>query len=201
MHMSHLEKEKQMGKIALSQNTSLDGVMQSPGPMDVPFKYRGWAVDFDFNYEEEVGLEQAQNSEALLLGRVTYEAMQAFWPTAEGQLAERLNELPKYVVSSTLTDPAWNATVLGDNWPQEVARLRKELDGELLVYGSRRLSRALIGMGLVDELRLLVYPLVLGAGDRLFGETQDKIALRLVESRPLGGGVVNMIYAPAMADG
>jgi dihydrofolate reductase len=192
-----------MGKIALSQNTSLDGVMQSPGPQDVPFKYRGWAVDFDggFNYEEEVGLEQAQNSEALLLGRVTYEAMLAFWPTSEGELADRLNELPKYVVSSTLTDPAWNATVLGEDWPKEAARLRKELDGDVLVYGSRRLSQALIGIGLVDELRLLVYPLVLGAGDRLFGETQDRIALRLVESRPLGGGVVNMIYAPATADG
>jgi dihydrofolate reductase len=192
-----------MGNIALSQNTSLDGVMQSPGPGDVPFKYRGWAVDFNggFNYEEEVGLEQAQNSEALLLGRVTYEAMQSFWPTAGGELADRLNELPKYVVSSTLTDPPWNATALGDDWPEEVARLRKELDGDILVYGSRRLSRALIGMGLVDELRLLVYPLVLGAGDRLFGETQDKIALRLVESRPLGGGVVSMVYAPATADG
>ncbi|MGH3131603.1 MAG: dihydrofolate reductase family protein, partial [Gaiellaceae bacterium] len=106
---------------------------------------------------EEFGLEQAQNAEALLLGRVTYEIMQAFWPTAEGELADRLNELPKYVVSSTLTDPPWNATVLGDDWPEEVARLRKELDGEILVYGSRRLSQALIGMGLVDELRLLVY--------------------------------------------
>src|SRR5215218_6018331 len=186
-------------QIALSQATSLDGVMQSPGPMDVPFKYRGWAVDFDFNYEEDVGLEQAQNSEALLLGRVTYEAMQAFWPTAEGELADRLNELPKYVVSSTLTDPAWNATVLGDDWPEEVARLRKELDGEIVVYGSRRLSRALIRMGLVDEVRLLVYPLVLGAGDRLFGQTQDKIPMRLVELRPFGGGVVNMIYSPAGA--
>jgi dihydrofolate reductase len=190
-----------MGKIALSQNTSLDGVMQSPGPADVPFKYRGWAVDHDFDYDKEVGLEQAQNAGALLLGRVTYEAMQAFWPTAEGQLADRLNELPKYVVSSTLTDPSWNATVLGDDWPEEVGRLRKELDGEILVYGSRRLSQALIGMGLVDELRLLVYPLVLGAGDRLFGETEDKIALRLVESRPLGGGVVSMIYAPATGTG
>jgi dihydrofolate reductase len=196
-----------MGKIALSQNTSLDGVMQSPGPTDVPFKYRGWAVEFGggpegarFNYEEEIGLEQAQNAEALLLGRVTYEAMQAFWPTAEGALAARLNELPKYVVSSTLTDAPWNATVLADDWREEVARLRKELDGEILVYGSRRLSQALIGMGLVDELRLLVYPLVLGAGDRLFEVTQDKIALRLVESRPLGGGVVSMIYAPAMSD-
>jgi dihydrofolate reductase len=207
MSYSTAEKEKQMGKIALSQNISLDGVMQSPGPTDVPFKYRGWAVEFDggpegarFNYEEEVGLEQAQNSEALLLGRVTYEAMQAFWPTAEGELADRLNELPKYVVSSTLTDLAWNATALGDDWPEEVARLQKGLDGEIVVYGSRRLSQALIGMGLVDELRLLVYPLVLGAGDRLFGETQDKIPLRLVESRPFGGGVVSMIYAPATAD-
>jgi dihydrofolate reductase len=191
-----------MGKIALTQLTSLDGVMQSPGPMDVPFKYRGWAVDFDGGPDyDRFKLEEAQNADVLLLGRVTYEAMQAFWPTAEGEFADRLNELPKYVVSSTLTDPHWNATVLGDDWPEEVARLRKELDGEILVYGSRRLSRALIGMGLVDELRLQVYPVVLGAGDRLFGETQDKIALRLVESRPFGGGVVSMIYAPAMADG
>jgi dihydrofolate reductase len=191
-----------MGRIALTQLTSLDGVMQSPGSTDVPFKYRGWVLDFDIGPEgDRFKLEEAQNAEALLLGRVTYEAMQAFWPTAEGEFADRLNELPKYVVSSTLTDPHWNATVLGDDWPEKVARLRKELDGEIVVYGSRRLSRALIGMGLVDELRLQVYPVVLGAGDRLFGETQDKIPLRLVESRPFGGGVVSMIYAPAMADG
>jgi dihydrofolate reductase len=191
-----------MGRIAVTQLTSLDGVMQSPGSTDVPFKYRGWAVDFDAGPEaDRFKLEEAQNSEALLLGRVTYEAMQAFWPTAEGEFADRLNELPKYVVSSTLTDPPWNATVLGDDWPEEVARLREELDGAILVYGSRRLSQALMEMGLVDELRLLVYPLVLGAGDRLFGETQVKIALRLVESRPFGGGVVSMIYAPATADG
>jgi dihydrofolate reductase len=191
-----------MGKIALSQNTSLDGVMQSPGHTDVPFKYRGWAVDFDSGPEaHRFQLEQAQTCEALLLGRVTYEAMHAFWPTAEGEFADRLNELPKYVVSATLTDPLWNATVLGGDWPQEVARLRKQLDGEILVYGSRRLSHALIGMGLVDELRLLVYPLVLGAGDRLFGETQDKVPLRLVESRPFEGGVVSLIYAPTTAAG
>jgi dihydrofolate reductase len=109
--------------------------------------------------------------------------------------------LPKYVVSSTLTDPPWNATVLGDDWPDEVARLPKELDGEIVVYGSRRLSHALIERGLVDELRLLIYPLVLGAGDRLFVETQDKIALRLLESRPFEGGLVGTIYAPAEADG
>jgi dihydrofolate reductase len=196
-----------MGKLAISQNTSLDGVMQSPGPDDVPFEHRGWAVDFDgdregarFDYEEEVGLEETQKSEAVLLGRVTYEAMQAFWPTAEGELADRLNELPKYVVSSTLTDPAWTATVLGDDWWDEVARLRQELDGDILIYGSLRLSRALIEMGLVDELRLLVYPLALGSGARLFDETPDKIPLRLVEARPLGGGVVHMIYAPATTE-
>src|SRR5918995_5486966 len=133
-----------MGKIVLSQNTSLDGVMQSPGPTDVPFKYRGWAVDSDFDYEGEVGLEQAQKAEALLVGRITYEAMQDFWPTAEGRLAARLNELPKYVVSSTLTDAEWNATVVGEDWPEQAVRLRQELDGEILVYGSRRLSQALI---------------------------------------------------------
>ena len=129
-----------MGKIALGQHLSLDGVMQSTGPTDVPFKYRGWIMDFDRGPEgDRFQLEQAQNAEALLLGRVTYEAMQAFWPTAEGEFADRLNELPKYVVSSTLTDPPWNATVLGDDWAQEVARLRTELDGEIVVYGSRRL--------------------------------------------------------------
>jgi dihydrofolate reductase len=191
-----------MGKIVLTQLTSVDGVMQSPGPTDVPFKYKGWIMDFDVGPGgDRFKLEEAQNADALLLGRVTYEAMQAFWPTAEGEFADRLNELPKYVVSSTLTDPAWNATVLGDDWPEEVARLRKELDGDIVVYGSRRISQALMGMGLVDEVRLMVYPVVLGAGDRLFGETQDKIPLRLVESRPFGEGVVNMIYAPATADG
>jgi dihydrofolate reductase len=196
-----LEKEKHMGKIAVSQNMSLDGVMQSPGSTDVPFKHRGWILDYDFGPEgDRFQLDQAQNADALLLGRVTYEAMHAFWPTADGDFAARLNEMPKYVVSSTVTDLPWNATVLGDDWRAVVTGLRKELDGDLVVYGSRRLSRALMGMGLVDELRLVVYPVVLGTGDRLFGETEDKLPLRLVEARPLGGGVVNMIYAPATAD-
>jgi dihydrofolate reductase len=191
-----------MGKIAVTELTSLDGVMQSPGTTDVPFKYRGWVLDFDSGPDgDRFKLEEAQKAEALLLGRVTYEAMHAFWPTAEGEYADRLNELPKYVVSSTVTDLPWNATVLGDDWLEEVARLRKELDGEILVYGSRRVSRALMDVALVDELRLQVYPLVLGTGDRLFGEMQDKIPLRLVEARPFGGGVVSMIYAPAAGDG
>lgn len=190
-----------MGKLVVTQLTSVDGVMQSPGPTDVPFKYKGWIMDFDVGPEgDRFKLEEAQSAEVLLLGRVTYEAMHAFWPTAEGEFADTLNELPKYVVSSTLAEPAWNATVLGDDWPQQVARLRKELDGDIVVYGSRRVSQALIEMGLVDELRLMVYPLVLGTGARLFGETQDKTQLRLVEARPFEGGVVNMIYAPAAAE-
>ena len=123
--------------------------------------------------------------------------MQAFWPTAEGELADRLGELPKYVVSSTLTAPPWNATVLGGDWPTEVARLREGLDGDIVVYGSRRLSQALIRLGLVDEIRLMVYPLAFGTGERLFEGMKDKIDLGLVESRPCDGGVVNMIYAPA----
>src|SRR5919108_1203706 len=191
-----------MGKIALSQHTTLDGVMQSPGPTDVPFKYRGWIMDFDRGEGDRLKLEEAQNADALLLGRVTYEAMQAMWPTVEGEFADRMNELPKYVVSTTLTDPSWeNTTVLGQDWPEEVARLQKRLDGDIVVYGSRRLSRALMEMGLVHEVRLMVYPVVLGAGDRLFGEMEDKIPMRLVESLPSGDGVLNLIYAPASADG
>jgi dihydrofolate reductase len=186
-----------MAKVVLSLNVSLDMVMQSPGPNDVPFKYRGWAVDFDRG--DDAGrfeLESVQHATALLLGRVTYEAMQSFWPTADGELADKLNALPKFVVSSTLTKPSWNAKVLGDSWLDNLARLRKDLDGDIVVYGSRRLSRALLEGGLVDELRLLVYPLVLGAGERLFGDTDDKISLRLLRTHPYKGGVVGMFYAP-----
>ena len=193
-----------MGKIALSQSYSLDGVMQAPGGPDEDrsggFEHGGWAMGYDFNYGGGVGLEQARSADALLLGRVTFQILEAYWPNAEGPLAERINELPKYVVSSTLTDPGWNATVLGEDWPERVAGLRQELDGDVVVYGSRRLSQALIERGLVDELRLMVYPVVLGSGGRLFGEMQDKVPLRLVESRPLGDGVVSMVYAPAAAD-
>jgi dihydrofolate reductase len=196
-----------MGTIAISQSISLDGVMQAPGGPDEDrsggFEHGGWAMDDysgpqgdRFDYAEELGIEQAQNAEALMLGRVTHEILAGYWPTAEGQLADRINELPKYVVSSTLTDPSWNATVLGGL--EDVTRLREELDGEILVYGSRRLSQALIERGLVDELRLMVAPVVLGSGNRLFEEAEGKIPMRLVESRPLGGGVVYMVHAPAL---
>jgi dihydrofolate reductase len=187
--------------IAVSQSLSVDGVMQSPGPNDVPFRYRGWAMEFDLGSEgERFHLAQAQHADALLLGRVTYEAMHSYWPTAEGAFADRLNELPKCVVSSTLADPSWNVTVLGASWREDVARLREELAGDLLVYGSRRLVHELLETGLVDELRLSIYPVVLGAGDRLFGEMRDEIPTRLVETRQLGDGVVLMIHAIGTAD-
>jgi dihydrofolate reductase len=189
-----------MGTIALSQNVTPDGVMQSPGPTDVPFEHRGWATDFaegnHFDFDGEVGLPEARQCSALLLGRVTYEAMVAAWPNLEGDLADTLNALPKYVVSSTLVNPTWNATVLGAGWVDEVARLRVELDGDIVVYGSRRLSAALLERGLVDEVRQTVYPLVLGTGDRLFGEAASKQSLHLVSARTFSNGVVRLVHQP-----
>jgi len=189
-----------MATIALSQNVTLDGVMQAPGPTDVPFEHRGWAVDFakdnDFDFAAEVGLPEARRCSALLLGRVTYEAMVAAWPNMEGELADTLNSLPKYVVSSTLRHPTWNATVLDGDWVDHVARLRAELDDDIVVYGSRRLATALLEQGLADEVRQIVYPLVLGTGDRLFSETRGKQTLRLVSARPLGSGVLHLVHEP-----
>jgi dihydrofolate reductase len=189
-----------MATIALSQNVTLDGVMQSPGPTDVPFEHRGWAVDFaqdeGFDFEAEVGLPEARRCSALLLGRITYEAMVAAWPHMEGELADTLNTLPKYVVSSTLEEPTWNATVLGGDWADEVARLQAGVDGDIVVYGSRRLAGALLDRHLVDEVRQIVYPLVLGTGDRLFGETRSKVSMRLLTARTLSAGVLHLVHQP-----
>lgn len=189
-----------MATIALSQNVTLDGIMQSPGPTDVEFEHRGWATDFaevnHFDFATEVGLPEARRCSALLLGRITYEAMVAAWPDMEGDLADTLNALPKHVVSSTLQNPSWNTTVLGSDWVGDVARLRVELDGEIVVYGSRRLSAALLERGLVDEVRQTVYPLVLGTGDRLFGETDGKRSFRLLSARTLSHGVVHLTHQP-----
>lgn len=193
-----------MGNLVISENVSLDGVMQSPGPTDVAFRYRGWAVDFQsapgsegFDFAAEVGLPQARSTDALLLGRITYEAMRAAWPNLEGDLADRLNELPKYVVSSTLSDPSWKATRLDEDWKRQVAALKDELEGDLVVYGSRRLARALLELGMVDRIALTVYPLVLGTGERLFEGAPENLRLELIESRPVGAGVLSTVYAPA----
>jgi dihydrofolate reductase len=193
-----------MATIALSQNVTLDGVMQSPGPTDVAFEHRGWATDYardhDFDFAAEVGLPEARECSALLLGRVTYEAMVAAWPNMEGDLADTLNALPKYVVSSTLQNPTWNTTSLGPDWLYDVERLRDDIDGDIVVYGSRRLSAALLDRGLVGEVRQTMYPLVLGTGDRLFGDSAGKHTLQLLSARTLSHGVLHLVHRPLPPD-
>ena len=143
----------------------------------------------------KAALDEALGAEALLQGRRTYEFLAARWPSRSGELADRLNTMPKYVVSATLEASDWNnSTVLRGDVVSEVARLRQELNGEIVVAGSIHLVRTLIEHDLIDELRLLVYPFVLGAGERLFGETSDKVPLRLVASRTVGDGLAYLTY-------
>jgi dihydrofolate reductase len=198
-----------MANIVISQFVSLDGVVEDPGGIG-DFKHRGWTFEIDRRKDGEASaglrqpgevarlkLEEALNTEGLLLGRVTYEEFAALWPSRAGEFADKWNSLPKYVVSSTLKDPQWNnSTVLGGNVVEEVSRLRHELDGDIVVPGSIRLARTLVEHDLVDELRLMVYPVVLGSGERLFDETSDKKPLRLVESRTVGDGVAYLRYEP-----
>ena len=133
-----------------------------------------------------------------MLGRVTYEGFAKAWPSREGEFADKFNTMPKYVVSSTLEEPEWNnSTVLKGDVTEEVAKLKQEQDGEIVVHGSPRLVQTLLEHGLVDELRLMVFPVVLGTGKRLFGETSDKKPLRLVDSKVVGDGVAILVYRPA----
>jgi dihydrofolate reductase len=143
-------------------------------------------------------LDEAFSSEALLLGRATYQGFAEAWPSREGEFADKFNSMPKYVVSSTLEEPGWNnSTVLKGDVADEVQKLRQEQDGDIVVHGSARLVQTLIEHDLVDEFRLMVYPVVLGGGKRLFGETSDKKPLRLVDSKVVGDGVAILIYEPA----
>jgi dihydrofolate reductase len=175
-----------MGKIVVSENVTLDGVVQDPAGAE-GFGRGGWVGRVGERGREEAAkvlLDEALGAEAQLFGRRTYEFLAARWPSRSGGLADRLNDMPKYVVSSTLTDAGWNnSTVLAGDVIQEVSKLKEELDGEIVVAGSIRLVRALMKSELVDELRLMIYPVVLGAGERLFGETSDQRRVRLVETR------------------
>ena len=186
-----------MGRIVISENVSLDGVIQDPAG-DEGFRLGGWVgVIKDREETGKVLLDEALGTEALLLGRRSYEFFAARWPPRSGKLADRLNTLPKYVVSSTLEDPDWNnSTVLKGDVVNEVSKLKQELRGEIVVYGSFRLVRTLIEHDLVDELRLKIYPVVLGDGKRLFGETSDKKPMRLVDTQTVGDGVAFLIYEP-----
>jgi dihydrofolate reductase len=186
-----------MGKIVVSENVSLDGVVQDPTG-DEGFKRGGWfgqIGDKDREAWAKVEFDEALSTEALLLGRRSYEWFAARWPSRSGEWADRLNGLPKYVVSSTLVDPDWNnSTVLTGEVVSEVSKLKQALDGEIVVYASRQLVRTLMEQDLVDDLRLMVYPVVLGAGERLFGDTSDKKSVRLLDSRTVGDGLAYLTY-------
>jgi dihydrofolate reductase len=184
-----------MARIVATEFISLDGVIEDPGGAE-DFKHGGWS--FEISSGDDGGqfkVDETMSSEAMLLGRRTYEGFAEAWPEREGEFAERFNTMPKYVVSSTLRDPAWtNTTVLGGDLPAAVARVNEERDGEVLVHGSAQLVQGLLAGDLLDELRLMVFPVVLGAGKRLFGASDDKKTLRLSDSRVVGDGVAIMVY-------
>jgi len=187
-----------MGRIVVTEFVSLDGVMEAPGGGE-DYKHGGWTFEIDRGEEgNKFKVDETLGAEALLLGRRTYEGFAAAWPSREGEFAAKFNVMPKYVVSSTLENPEWNnSTVLKGDLVEEVSRLRDTAAGDVYVQGSAQLVQALVEHDLVDELRLMVFPLLLGKGKRLFGETSDKKRLRLAESRTVGDGVTILIYQPA----
>jgi dihydrofolate reductase len=190
-------RRTEMGKIIISENVSLDGVIQDPAG-DEGFRLGGWVgLIKDRPGANKLALDEALGAEALLLGRRSYEWFAARWPSRSGELADRLNSMPKYVVSSTLEDPDWNnSTVLKSDAVDEVSKLKQELNGEIVVVASFQLLRTLMEHDLVDELRLKIYPVVLGAGERLFGETSDKKPMRLVDTKTIDGDVAYLSYEP-----
>ena len=187
-----------MGKIVVTEFISLDGVMEDPGGSE-SFKHGGWSFEISRGEEgDKFKLDEVFSSDALLLGRVTFEGFADAWPSREGEFADKFNTMPKYVVSSTLEEPAWsNSTVLKGDLAEEVAKLKEAHEGDVVVHGSAQLAQALLEQDLVDELRLMVFPVVLGTGKRLFGDTSDKKRLRLVDSKMVGDGVAILTYAPA----
>jgi dihydrofolate reductase len=186
-----------MGKIIVSENVTLDGVIQDPAG-DEGFRHGGWVGRIGARGREEaakVAVDEALNTDAMLLGRRSYEFLAARWPSRTGALADRLNSKPKYVVSSTLQDPDWNnTTVLNGDVVNEVSTLKRQVAGNIIIAASIQLVRTLMEHDLVDELWLMIYPVVLGAGERLFGETSDKTSLRLVDARTVDNDLVYVTY-------
>jgi dihydrofolate reductase len=193
------EKEDTMGRIVVTEFVSLDGVMEAPGGGE-EYRHGGWTFEIERGTEgDKFKLDEVFEAEAQLLGRKTYEGFAAAWPqmTDEVGFAEKMNEMPKYVVSSTLREAEWNnSTVLSGDVAEEVAKLKREVDGVILVAGSAQLVQALVEHDLVDELRLMVFPVILGSGKRLFGETSDKKALKPVGSKTVGDGIAILTYEP-----
>ena len=186
-----------MGKIVISTNVSFDGVVQDPDGLE-GFRLGGWFGQFggkDLQEWAKVEFEEALGAAALLLGRRSDEWFATRWTSRSGEWADRLNSLPKYVVSATLDEPRWgNSTVLSGDAVSEVAKLKQKLAGEIVIYASYQLGRTLMEHDLVDELRLTVFPVVLGAGERLFGETTDKKSMRLLSTRAIGDGLAFVTY-------
>jgi dihydrofolate reductase len=191
------EEGDKLGRIVVTEFVSLDGVIEDPGGSE-DFQYGGWSFEFSRGEEgDRFKLDETLEAEALLLGRVTYEGFAEAWPSRSGEFADKFNSMPKYVVSSTLDAPEWNnSTVLKGDVAEAVSHLRQEVDGDIVVHGSAQLVQTLLERDLVDELRLMVFPVVLGRGKRIFGSTSDKKPLRLVDSKSVGDGVAILIYEP-----
>jgi dihydrofolate reductase len=192
-----------MGRIVVTEFVSLDGVMEDPGGAE-DYKHGGWSFEISRGDEgDQFKVDETFASDALLLGRRTYEGFAEAWPQRDGEFADKFNDMPKYVVSKTLTEPEWNnSTVLAGDVDEAVAEVRGKHDGDIVVHGSAQLVQSLLERDLVDELRLMVFPTVLGSGRRLFGDTSVPKAFRLVESRPVGpDGVTILIYQPVTREG
>jgi dihydrofolate reductase len=188
------DKEVRMGRIVVTEFVSLDGVMEDPGGSE-RFRHGGWTFEIDRGEGMTFKLDETMASDALLLGRVTYEGFAEAWPTRDGEFADKFNSMPKHVVSSTLERPEWNnSTVLEGDLGAGVRRLKEQYEGDVVVHGSAMLAQALIERDLVDELRLMVFPVVLGSGKHLFGETSDAKRLQLVDTRTVGDGVLILTY-------
>jgi dihydrofolate reductase len=184
-----------MARIVATEFISLDGVIEDPGGSE-DFKHGGWSFEISSGDDgTQFKVDETMGSDAMLLGRRTYEGFAESWPGREGEFADRFNSMPKYVVSSTLRDPDWaNTTVLGGDLAAAVQRVREENDGDVVVHGSAQLVQGLIENDLLDELRLMVYPVVLGSGKRLFGDTSDKKPLPFRSSKVVGDGVAILVY-------
>lgn len=185
-----------MSKIVVSEFITLDGVMEAPGG-EPGHPHSGWVFDFIGEEQLQYKLEETLEAESLLIGRVTYESFAGAWPERSGQFADKMNAMPKHVVSTTLKNPEWhNSTVIGDDVVENITRLKQADGGPILVAGSRTLVHTLIEHDLVDEYRLMIFPVILGSGRRLFPETRTKTTLQLVDSRSFSSGVVVHTYHP-----
>jgi dihydrofolate reductase len=191
-----------MGKIVITEFMSLDGVVEDPGGGE-DYEHGGWSFAISRGDEgDRFKLDEAMGSDALLLGRTTYEGFAEAWPQRDGDFADKFNTMPKYVVSSTLRDPEWtNSTVIDGDLATAIADIKARHDGDIVVHGSPRLAQGLLAQGLVDELRLMVFPTLLGAGRRLFGESPLELPFRLVKSMLVGDdGVTILVYQPVTDD-